>query len=150
MQNKWHLTFLERFSTKKTFGCICHISGPPRSILMIDTSFEPLEPIESKEMFLNPPTRYHVSHLKVTQTPGLTFSSVFLVVMPLNTTFDQKTAKVRRICRFGCVKLCCVLSGFAFPALSFGRTVMILIPLESVEYLVCADPINNKVFLVLC
>ena len=34
---------------------------------------------------------------------GLTFSSVYMF-FNANTTFDQKTAKVRRICRFGYVK----------------------------------------------
>ena len=51
-----------------------------------------------------------------------------------------------------------MLSGFASPVASFDRSVMILIVLESVvsqlvnQYLVCADPISNKVFIprVLC
>ena len=61
---------------------------------------------------------------------GLTFSSVFMHFNAIDHNFWSETAKVRRICRFGYVKLSCVLSGFAFAAASF---VMILIPLESVE-----------------
>ena len=71
--------------------------------------------------------------------------------MPLNTTLDQKTATVRLISRFGPVKLRCVMSGIASAAAGFDRSVMILIPLESVEsqfanrYIVCADQIIPRV-----
>ena len=53
--------------------------------------------------------------------------------MPLNTTFDQKIAKGKTYLLFGSVKLHGVLSRFDSPAASFGRSVMILIFLESVE-----------------
>ena len=48
------------------------------------------------------------------------------------------------------MKLRVVMSVFASPVASSDRSVMILIPIESVEsqlanrYLVCADPICNK------
>ena len=60
--------------------------------------------------------------------------------MPFNTTFDQKTTKLRRLV----VVVCCRFSA------SSGHSVIILICLESVEsqlasrYLVCADTISNK------
>ena len=79
-----------------------------------------------------------------------TFSSVFIVLMPLNTTFDQKQQKVRHFSRVCSIKLRGVMSVFVSPVASSDRAVMILIFLESVEsqlanrYLVCADPISNK------
>ena len=70
-------------------------------------------------------------------TYGLTFSRVFLVLMPLNTTFDQKTATVRRFSRFCSIKLHVVMSVFASHVASSDRSVMILIFLEYVEACLC-------------
>ena len=57
------------------------------------------------------------NHFKVIQRHWINLHSVCMRLLPLNTTFDQKTAKVRRICHFGPVKWSCVLSLLAFAAL---------------------------------
>ena len=74
----------------------------------------------------------------------LTFSSAFIVLMPLNTTFDQNNSNGKTYFPIWSSKANIFVVACHFAA-SSDRSVMILIPLESVEsqfanrYLVCAD-----------
>ena len=174
-------------------GCICRFSWTHWSILMIDISFEPLEPIESKGKFhIHTHVTINVTiQVKAMRTQskailhseiwklkarfiadglsviiskwhrpiGLTISSVFVVLMLLNTTFDQNNSKGKNISVFApqsYVVWC--LGLLPLSRVLVARWCVILIFLESVEselanrYLVCADLISNKGILtwVLC
>ena len=184
MQNKWHLTFLERFSKKKPplrwFGWkwgFYRFSGTHWSILVIDISFWPLEPIESKGGFhidSNVNTkRWGLcacsfawewsylclwiirNHFKGTQTHWINlwinFSSVFIVLMPLKTSFDKTTTQVSHVSVFSYLAPHVLMSVFVYKVASSYHRVIMYVPdrfcvISRANWWVgCAEKINNKV-----